>query len=400
MPVELEKKQKDKLLKGITLNGLGSLLFIAIIFGYILPTYDSIDQKKNAAITAQSEFQTLETQGVTATEYVRIAGIKQKGSLSKPEVAEITAALKKTGKQDTYLDWVNEELARKSEFDAEIEKNNQIVTDIMPTYSDILLGTNDDFDKNRMTLGDLTRFIEEDLLIAHNLESTSPIGFGSITFNAANNPVSNIWTYTLNLDIIGKNKNLKSLISMIQSSGVLVIKDGKIQSPTISTGEKNAGEKKFSNLLISIKSATFPALFDANPEKETTLNLSLQMYVRAQNLSDLIGLKEQLVQRADTLKKNIELYSTKCDTPGAQHCTKESYYRAVQTLKVNFKEVSDVTKKIVDSKKVAVNATMNLQAEFDSVIKLYTDFSAAEGLVSRAISTIDTTIKSDTQTKN
>jgi hypothetical protein len=295
MTPSIDSKKQARLVKSIGLNVFVLILLLALVFLYILPAYEEIATKKSELQALNTEFINLKIDGVNTPTYeilvVKYAGIKKTGALS-PEDKDLTdKALKKTGPaEQSYMDWIDAELSKNLQIDDEIKRNERIIGGAIPTYSELNGDKNDTFSESQISLGDLSNFVERVLLKKHSLESFSPIGFGSITFENKANTLLNIGSYKLALDIRGKNKNIINFIDAVQTSGTIGIKDGKLVEPTNSLAGSGSTGGRFDNLLMSFDSLTTLNSFE-DPEKDNTLNATLVFFVRARNYNDLVAIR-------------------------------------------------------------------------------------------------------------
>lgn len=201
--------------------------------------------------------------------------------------------LKKTNPELSYEDWMNSELEKMSEMTAERERNDKIISGIIPTYSELnfedslseLNIENTQFDKNRIVLTDIVSFVENDILKKYNLKSYSSIGFNGLSFEKQSLAAINIGSYKIPLELTGTNKDLADLIDRIQDSGQLAVEDGKLKAP------KNPEARDFSNLLVTIDQIAFSESLE-DPEKENKLSIGLVFYVRAKSYSDLLKINQ------------------------------------------------------------------------------------------------------------
>lgn len=182
MTATLDPKKKARLIKSIGLNIFVSVLALACILFYILPSYQEISAKQVTLNDAVKNLDNLTKNGVDVAKYESlVAKYAQIRKADKPDPEQqklVAEALKKPADEtEDYLDWVKKELSKKTAISLEIDRNNRIIAGSIPTFSDISKDAGEEFIKSQITLSDLNAYIEQSLLKKHNIESFSPIGF-------------------------------------------------------------------------------------------------------------------------------------------------------------------------------------------------------------------------------
>ncbi len=408
---ELDQKKRSALIKSITLNAIASLMISAIIWGYIIPTYDEITTKVEALNTLNAAYIKIKNNGVQAAEYQTLISkyanvTKQPGDTA--DLALINKALKKSNDSMTYLEWVNTELGKQSNLDTEIDTNNRIIGSIIPTYSDATRDVKDVFDKNRISLGQLVRFVENDLLKKNNLESFSPIGFGNLTFDNKGNSLVNIGSYKLSLDLKGSNRNLTNFINQIQSSGNLSLKDGKLVDTTSRTqslqwagtgtinGQLAWNAANVDNLLVTIDTIQFTNTLDQS-DKENRATVTLVLYVRARSYSDFLKIRSVLGDKIKDLSAQIETVIAICADGSSAECKNENIYTASQSVRTIQDDAAALNKKIQEAIK---NSTIrDLNSEFDTLFSTYNSYKALNEILQKNLTIIETIRKANTPSK-
>ncbi len=405
----LDSKKRASLVKSITLHGISSALVLAVIFGYIVPAYSEISEKVSGLNELNASYLSLKRDGVDAAGYQllvsKYANVKKQPG-EKTDTAALNKALKKTDTSAEYIDWVKSELSKQSSLDAEIEMNNAIIGGIVPTYSDASQDVKDAFDKNRISLGQLVRFVENDLLKKNNLESFSPIGFGNLTFDSKGNSLVNIGSYKLTLDIKGTNKNLTALVQQIQSSGNLELKNGKLVDPEMkliaesgsgtSSGQISGSESKLDNLLVSIDTIRFASALDQS-DKENRANVTLVLYVRARSYSDFIAIRSILADKIKKLSADITKASEMCADATSGDCKNENIYAATQAIRSIQDSASALSKKVQDALK---NSTIrDLNSEFDTLFATYNSYKTLNDLYMKNSAIIENVKKETASSK-
>jgi len=279
----------------------------------------------------------------------------------------------------TYPEWVKAELAKKSEFDAEVELNDKIIAGIIPTYSELSID-NSVFEKNRITLTDLVSFVENDLLKKFNLTSFSNIGFTSLAFEKQQNAAVNVGTYKMPLEVSGTNQNLQDFIISIQNSGKLNIQDGKLVAP------KNLETQAFSNLLISIDQITFAQSLE-KAEKENKMSVNLVFYARAKSYTDLLKIRSSLSDSTKVLLSEIKTYTELCGNLVDSVCKNENSLKAIQTIRSIMDDVKELDTQLQASLKTT--STQDISGEFQKLVSTTSTFTALNATFSKNKAIVD-----------
>jgi hypothetical protein len=193
---------------------------------------------------------------------------------------------------------------------------------VIPTYSEVSGDKTDAFAQSQISLGDLSEFVERVLLKKNSLESFSPVGFGSVSFENKTNSLLNIGSYKLPLDIRGKNKNILAFIDAVQKSGVITIKDGKlVESAVTAVGSRNSGNR-LNNLLVTFDTLTINSSLE-DPEKDNSVNAVLVFYVRARSYDDLVAIRTKMSEGIKKLNSDIAATIALCSDASKNECKNE-----------------------------------------------------------------------------
>ncbi|MDD2745692.1 MAG: hypothetical protein PHU93_04095, partial [Candidatus Gracilibacteria bacterium] len=342
----LDKRKQKALIKAIILNVFGILILSLVIGYYILPAYTEIGEKVDSINMVNADLKQKTDSGLKVEDFFALATRHAKVNFSaedKKNSKDIENLLKKTDPSVSYPEWVKTELAKKSEFDAEVEKNDKIIAGIIPTYSELAID-NSLFEKNRITLADLVSFVENDLLKKFNLTSYSNIGFTSLSFEKQQNTAVNIGTYKIALDVSGTNQDLLNFVNTVQNSGKLNIQDGKLVAP------KNLETQLFSNLLISIDQITFAQSLE-KLEKDNKMAVNLVFYVRAKSYTDLLKIRSSLSESTKVLLSNIKTYTELCGNLVDSVCKNENSLKAIQAIRSIMDDVKELDTQLQTSLK-------------------------------------------------
>lgn len=379
---QLEKRRQKNLIRSIMLNLTGIVIIAIVGVYYVAPAYTEIGEKTNAINAVYTDLQNKKSNGLTAEEYFSLATKYAKIAFSpedKKNKEDIANVLKKTDNSLSYTEWVKKELSKKGEFDAEVERNDKIIAGIIPTYSELSID-NSIFEKNRITLGDLTSFVENELLKKNNLTSYSTVGFSNLAFEKSPVSATNIGTYKMTLEISGTNRDLMNMIAAIQDSGKLDIQDGKLVAP------KNLDTQAFSNLLISIDQLAFAQSLE-KPEKDNKLTANLIFYARAKSYSDLLKIRVSLADSAKALSADVKKYSDFCANITNPSCQNEATLKAVQAIRA----IADDVKALDTSLQASLKATtvQDVAGEFDKLVNTTANITSLSATLAKNKTIID-----------
>ena len=233
----MDKRKKNRLIKGIVFNAtifVGCTIYVVVS---LLPKYSEINSiitKINNTMTYASS---LEKNGVNKDSFVEILdrlGKKREipaNVFSNPEKLE-KALVKPVTIQGNYLSWIAEENAKVNTLDREIQKNDKILGNIIPVFMNSSTINTDDNIDNQITIASFISYVEKDILGKYALTSYVPLGISNITFPDKKDISVNIGSFKITLDFKGKNRDILSLIEALQKSGEISIRNGKLVSDT------------------------------------------------------------------------------------------------------------------------------------------------------------------------
>lgn len=242
----MDKRKKDRLVRGIILNTLVFIGCVSYIIMFILPKYSdmsAITTKINDTIMSASS---LKKDGVNKDSFVEL--LNRLGKKTEvPDVVfsdgqKLNKALMKPIAQKDYLTWLTGENGKVNALDKEIQGNDTILGNIIPIFANSAsLNIESDID-NQITLANFISYIEKDILGKYALTSYVPLGISNITFPDKKETSVNIGSFKITLDFKGKNSEILSLIDALQKSGKLTVRNGKLisdtNSPPVSSKEK------------------------------------------------------------------------------------------------------------------------------------------------------------------
>lgn len=234
----MDKRKKDRLIKGVALNVLVSLGCIVYVVTYIMPKYDDIGDVTAKINETTTDISALKENGVNKDSFVALLNRLGK----KKEVPDIVFAdSEKLGKvlakpatvKKDYLTWLVEENGKINTLDKEIRENDTILGNIIPVFANSpALDVPGDID-NQITLASFVSYAEKDILSKYSLTSYAPLGISNIAFPDKKDTPVNIGSFKITLDFKGKNSDILSLVDSLQKSGKLTVRNGKLVSDAV-----------------------------------------------------------------------------------------------------------------------------------------------------------------------
>ena len=229
----MDKRKKDRLIKGITLNAIILFGCLAYVLMYIIPQYTLLDEtiaQVNSTITSTAKLQSDGVNKDTFTELLNKSDKKKEiPDIILTDSAKLDEVLKKpAGITKDYLNWIMDENGKINTLDKEIKDVETILGNIIPVFISSSNTNIDDNMDNQITLASFISYIEKDILGRYSLTSYAPLGISNITFPEKNNTSVNIGSFKVTLDFKGKNSNILNFIDTIQKSGSITIRNGKI----------------------------------------------------------------------------------------------------------------------------------------------------------------------------
>lgn len=229
----MDKRKKDRLIKGIILNTLVFLGCIVYIVVYILPKYDEVSATVTKINDTTVSISSLKNDGVKKDSFIellnRFGKKKEVPDVVFSDGEKLDRVLEKPATvQGDYLAWLTEENGKVNVLDKEIQENDSILGNIIPIFANSpVLSTQDDID-NQITLASFISYVEKDILGKYSLTSYAPLGISNIVFPDKKGTSVNIGSFKISLDFKGKNSNILALIDALQKSGKLTVRNGKL----------------------------------------------------------------------------------------------------------------------------------------------------------------------------
>ena len=177
---EMDQRQKARYIKGTILNAIVIVLLGVYIFGFVSSKYGDIGNMTSQINEIQSATQSLKDKGVDAKKFEDLlnrSGRKQELSTEvfsdKPKLEQ---ALKKPDSfHGDYIAWISEENSKIDTINTEIAKNDKILGNIIPNYTNMALADNSSIITNQITLQSFIEYIEKDILAKYSLTSFSSL---------------------------------------------------------------------------------------------------------------------------------------------------------------------------------------------------------------------------------
>lgn len=229
----MDKRKKDRLIKGIALNTLVLVGCMFYIYTYVVPQYTTINDAIIQVNSTIADTSNLQSHGVNKDSFTELLNKSEKKK-EIPDViftdpTKLNEVLKKPSDvTEDYLSWLMDESTKISTIDKEIAEIDTVLGNIIPTFVNSSHTSIDDSIDNKITLASFISYIEKDILGKYSLTSYAPLGISNITFPEKNNTSVNIGSFKITLDFKGKNSNILALIDAVQTSGGITIRNGKI----------------------------------------------------------------------------------------------------------------------------------------------------------------------------
>ncbi len=231
----MDKRKKDRLIKGIVLNALVFTGCIVYVIAYVFPKYDEISATITKINDTAINTSSLKKDGVDRVSFEallsKLGKKKEVPAIVFSDGEKLSKVLAKPATiQTDYLTWLIEENGKVNVLDKEIQENDVILGNIIPIFANSpTLNTEDDID-NQITLASFISYVEKDILGKYALTSYAPLGISNISFPDKKDTTVNIGSFKISLDFKGKNSNILSLMDALQKSGKLTVRNGKLIS--------------------------------------------------------------------------------------------------------------------------------------------------------------------------
>lgn len=219
----MDKRKKDRLVKGIFLNGFIVIGCIVYIIIYILPQYDAMGKTLAKISDTRADISSLKSNGPSASSFTelltRLGKKKELSDIVFSDATKLNNVLKKPATIKTdYLSWITSENIKIGDIDKEIQENDAILGNIIPVFMNSSNTIPDPDIENQITLSSFISYIEKEILQKYTLSSYAPLGISNITFPDKKDTPINIGNFKITLDFKGRNSNILAFIDAIQSS--------------------------------------------------------------------------------------------------------------------------------------------------------------------------------------
>lgn len=376
----MEKKEQQKIIIWIITKIILITWLIFVIYYFIIPKYSLYNENINNINNINNEIKSINLSwfSLDSLKKVLSSNAVDKSIINLlSQKDKIVNIIKKPNNYTwDYLSWTSEEVLKEVDINKEIETNNKIIWDIIPTFLDYYdnpknIDVTWDI-KNKITIDNFIVYIEDQILKKYNLESYVSIWINDIVFEKNE---SNIWNFKINIDFSWKNIDIKNLLKHIYESWKITItKDWKLLQDKSITNNNWLS----SNLLITIEDLSLGNLFDESSENNSLLNkwkMTLRFYVRWIGFDYFVKIKNKIQQECDALLKNINEKSSLCDTKNT-NCNNEQFNKAVSVIKLLNSETSIIKDKLDEfNKKVTIT---NFNQEIDNLFKIYSSLQTIQ----------------------
>lgn len=392
----MDKKQKDRYIKGISLNVSITLVILVYIFWFVVPKYNEASELSTKINDIYTHISSLRDNGVDATGFKKLLGTYNRKKDIPDSVFSDNAKLERVLKKPAtfkgnYLAWILSENGKIETINAEVEKNDRILGNIIPNYTSTALAEDISLIKNQITFSSFITYVEKEILGKYSLTSFSTLGMDNISFDSDKKSVVNIGSFKISLDFKGRNSDILALINALQNSGKLTIRNGKLIAQEGTQNARPSTLSGLSNLLVGISSFSLTNVLE-NPSQgsEKDMNqgtLTLEFYVEGMNYQKLLLLRNALVTSFETLKKSIKADGARCDKPGNALCNESSTNTAISVIKNLSGNMASLQPKIDILKKNELITDVN--KEFENLSAIKTSISTIETIYNKNLAILN-----------
>ncbi|EKE30125.1 MAG: hypothetical protein ACD_2C00038G0002 [uncultured bacterium (gcode 4)] len=351
----MEKKEQKKIISSIWFNL--SMIFVmgAVIWFYLMPEYEILHTQMTEANDIYTNLNKLKSDWLKADWFEKILIEENKMTQWMAEILKdkpkVNKVIQKVWNKD-YMTWIKEEVLKWNEYSKEAEDNDRIIWSILPVfykYSDSNKGQGIGANiKEQITLGSFTKYVEDEILKKHDIESFSPVWIENITFDADDKPAvakaqklnETIWSFAFNLDFEAKNKNIITLVDSIQKSWRLDIQNWKLMNK-VSSDKDNSNISSLDNLLITIDSLSVQDPMSAL-DKTNKGTMKLRFYVSWIWYEQLITIKKSINDKFTKLYADMLMKSKMCDNWDIPLCKDNIGSQSVWSIRSLLKEATQV----------------------------------------------------------
>ena len=386
----ISTSQREHLTYSLILQ-VAILTWLAILtWTYILPWMQVIHANQIAAKSSIEKFKKIKESWLEISELeVILSAMKGKGELLKIIWAsrEATGQVIRKDESGDYINWLYEKLAESSKDRNDLKAIKMLINSILPTLSP----TNSNIDEEHMTLKSYISFIEKEFLKKYNISSNIVLWVDGITYGA-DTMAPGVWNFELRLEFRATNENIQNLITyvnrswnpdLLSSTGITISSedtDASIRSKIIryiKAWTKDTSESTdtvlLANPLMTVESLSLENVLDSRkPSAMNNGRITIRFYVRWSSQEDLVFLQNSLIDRQETLRKEIASAIAECGKQSLL-CTNEPMLKKFETKYNEFSRSLDGTKWI-QSIDITIlwQISLSLRAlneEFNTIIK-------------------------------
>ena len=360
---------------------IASVVILIIIFEFVLPEYDVIDELSATGNAAYTKLNTLRDRGMNLSDFKSLARANNADIafvLQDNKLAEAALAKPKDA-TGTYVDWVDNTLARIVELNRVNYENDLAISEMLPAYvtSDPSLML--PIQTRQINNTTFIEYIENNIIRQFNLTSQGNIGVEDVKFSDKESTI-NIGTYQLSLPFSGKNRDILHMLAFANSTGQFHIENGHIKSSVTSIiHEDNTTMPR--NLLMNIIGLTMghPLL---NNDDINSGNITLEFYVKGLSVPEVYTLRDSIVKDLAALSKVVDTSSNICSRGTA--CQDEQVRLAVvgvhalqsSVVALQGQEVIKDPKRKLDQPMKSIQDLMKLRKSTDALQAQMSDYLA------------------------
>ncbi|MDD2565299.1 MAG: hypothetical protein PHZ26_00935 [Candidatus Gracilibacteria bacterium] len=380
----MEKKEKNNIINIIIFNTIFILVVLYLVFSYVIPLNDENTEYINKTVETINKTTDLKSHGLNISELQTLVSVMSpKSSVSdlfkEPDMKKkISSVIKGTGSD--YIAWLNDEISKDSEYKQILDSNNEILGQVLPIFyqggdSNYGDGSNGQI-KNRLTLSSFINFVENNILRNYNITSLSSIGIDKVDFSdnsiegSSNTNNGNIGNFSLNIDFKGVNSDIYKMIDYIQSSGKIIIKNGKLENSIKQTEGIN-------NILMSVKNINLSKpLLDNNELNQGAVEIIF--YVRGVGLEQLLDIKKKLTASGSELFTKIESLSKLCDNQNSPICIDSVGLDVFTKLRATLNNAKLLKTKLEEKNKQSNIVNLDVNKELVDRNEMYSMYNVLE----------------------
>ncbi len=206
----------------LIVNIILSVIFIFVLIGKILPSFNEIESKKSELSEKYQTFQRISKEWLTFNEFIEQ---KNKDTNATEYLRDLIKVIPESFYNKNIKNTDSSLKHEKQKKDKLLEQRDETVESILPSYSDSLVSVSD---QNNLTDFKFVSYIES-LLYAFNLTSDSPLWISDVVpvkeftdstnKNIANSVDTNIFYIPLKLSLTGRKTDIIDFLHFVENVG-------------------------------------------------------------------------------------------------------------------------------------------------------------------------------------